>query len=273
MAELPEIITLAQQISHELEAKEFESVDVIQEKCLNMEKDIFINSIIGKKIIRAYNRGKWIFINLSENGNLLLSPGMGADILYYTAGENWPEKYQCRFHFKDHSGFTCRFWWFGHVEYVNDNELDGHKPTRDIAPSPLDENFTMEYFKKLARGRSQIKNLIMNQKKIGGIGNVYIHDILFKAKVHPQRPVNTLTSEEIDNIYMIMKENLEISLRKNGLAYEMNFYGVKGGYSLEDFLVAYKEGKSCPICDTLIEKIKTGSTSSYICPQCQKIKN
>ena len=271
MAELPEIMILTKQISHELKGKEFEYVEIIQEKSLNMEKKDFIKNILSKKVTGAYNRGKWIFLELSGDSNLLLNLGMGADIVFYNAGEDLPEKYQCRFQFNDQSGFTCRFWWFGHVEFVPTQELKEHKPTRDIALSPLDPNFTKEHFTKLIKGRSQIKNLILNQKKIGGIGNVYIHDILFKAKIHPQRLANTLKPEEINDIYKIMRENLKNALDKGGLAYEMDFYGIKKGYTTEDFLVAYKEGEPCPVCSTIIEKIKTGSTSSYICPQCQKL--
>ncbi len=271
MAELPEIMILTRQISHELKDKEFESVEIIQEKSLNMEKKDFIEKILSKKVTGAYNKGKWIFLELSGNSNLLLNLGMGADILFHNAGKEWPEKYQCQFQFNDQSGFTCRFWWFGHVEFVPDQELNEHKPTKDIAISPLDTNFTEEYFSKIIKGRSQIKNLILNQKKIGGIGNVYIHDILFKAKIHPQRLANTLKPEEIGDIYKVMKENLKNALDKGGLAYEMDFYGIKEGYTTDDFLVAYKEGKPCPVCSTIIEKIKTGSTSSYICPQCQQL--
>ncbi|UTB32659.1 MAG: formamidopyrimidine-DNA glycosylase [Methanobacterium sp. ERen5] len=269
MAELPEIMILTRQISHKLEGKEFESVEIIQEKSLNMEKTDFIENILSKKVICAYNRGKWIFLELSGDSNLLLNLGMGADILFHNAGKEWPDKYQCRFQFNDQSGFSCKFWWFGHVEFVPNEDLNQHKPTKDIAISPLDTNFTEEHFTNLIKGRSQIKNLILNQKKIGGIGNVYIHDILFKAKIHPQRLANSLTSQEINDIYRIMVENLKNALDKGGLAYEMDFYGVKEGYTIDDFLVAYKEGEPCPVCSAIIEKIKTGSTSSYICPQCQ----
>jgi formamidopyrimidine-DNA glycosylase len=271
MAELPEIMILTRQIRNELKDKEFESVEIIQEKSLNMEKEDFIENILSKKVIGAYNKGKWIFLELSGNSNLLLNLGMGADILFYNKEEDLPEKYQCRFQFKDHSGFTCRFWWFGHVEFVPNEELIEHKPTKDIALSPLDLNFTSEYFTKLIKGRSQIKNLILNQKKIGGIGNVYIHDILFIAKIHPQRLANSLKSEEIEDIYKIIGENLKNARDKGGLAYEMDFYGIKEGYTTDDFLVAYKEGEPCPVCGTAIEKIKTGSTSSYICPKCQQL--
>lgn len=68
-----------------------------------------------------------------------------------------------------------------------------------------------------------------------------------------------------------MIENLQKSLNIGGLIYEMDFYGKNDGFPREDFFVAYKEGEKCPDCGTTIEKIKTGSTSSYICPDCQKL--
>jgi len=168
MAELPELIILSKQMNDELKSKEFESIDVIQEKCLNMEADDFKSQLTGKTVKNVYNRGKWIFFELTDGYHLLLNLGMGADILYYKSPEDFGDEYQCRFHFTDDSGFTCKFWWFGHVELVPDNELEKHKPTEDIAISPLDSDFTLDYFRKICRGRSQIKNLILNQKKIGG---------------------------------------------------------------------------------------------------------
>ncbi len=123
MAELPEIMILSQQMDQELKSKELEYAELIQEKCLNMEKDNFIADVTGKKVLKVYPRGKWIFMRLSEGYHLLLNLGMGADLLYYEKGAKWPEEYQCRFHFKDQSGLTCRFWWMGRVELVPDNDL------------------------------------------------------------------------------------------------------------------------------------------------------
>ena len=271
MAELPELMVLSKQMNDELKSKEIKSVDVIQEKCLNMEADSFKDQIAGKSIKKVYNKGKWIFFELTDSYHLLLNLGMGADILYYNTGENSTEEYQCRFNFTDNSGFTCKFWWFGHVDLVPDNQLSDHKPTKDVAISPLDADFTFDYFKKIFKGRAMIKNIILNQKKVGGIGNVYIHDILFKAKLHPKKSANSLEPSQIDNLFQIMVENLKYALDKKGLAYEKDFYGENGEFSKDYFLVAYKEGEKCPDCGEIIEKIKTGSTSSYICPECQKL--
>jgi formamidopyrimidine-DNA glycosylase len=271
MAELPEIMILSRQMDQELKSKVFDSADLLQEKCLNMEKEDFARQITGKEIIRVFNRGKWIFLQLTAGYYLLLNLGMGADLIFYEAGQAWTEEYQCRFHFTDNSGFTARFWWIGRAELVRDQELPVHKTTKDIAISPLEPSFSREHFREIFRGRSQIKNIILNQKKIGGIGNVYIHDILFKAKIHPQKGVNSLELSQIDVLYEIIRENLKDSLDNGGLAYEKDFYGENSGFYIDYFLVAYKEGEPCPDCGTTIEKIKTGSTSSYICPTCQKL--
>lgn len=271
MAELPELVVLSRQMNDKLKSKEFESVEINQEKCLNMTIDDFKHLITAKTVKNVHVKGKWIFLELTDDYHLLLNLGMGADVLYYESGEDFTSEYQCHFHFTDGSGFTCKFWWFGHVELIQDNDLGEHKPTKNIAISPLDADFTMEHFRKICSGRSQIKNLILNQKKIGGIGNVYIHDILFKANIHPQKQVNTLKPSQMDDLYDNMVGTLEYSLNNKGLAYEKDFLGENGGFTKDLFLVAYKEGEKCPNCSTNIEKIKTGSTSSYICPQCQKL--
>ena len=135
----------------------------------------------------------------------------------------------------------------------------------------MDEGFTLEYFKDLLNGRKgRVKSFLLNQRRVAGIGNVYVQDILFRAKLHPNRKINTLTVEEIESLYSSMRKSLSKSVEKGGLVYEKDFYGNRGGFSGEDFLVAYKTGKPCPQCSAPVEKIKIGSTASYICPICQK---
>lgn len=271
MAELPEIMILARQMDKQLQSKEFQKGELRQEKSLNLPIDEFLKKIRGKKVVKVYNKGKWIFIQLRDHYHLLLNLGMGADILYHESGQELPEEYQCLFQFTDGSSFSCKFWWIGRAEILMDEELAQHKATKDIAISPLDEEFTPEYFRQLCSARSQIKNLILNQKKIGGIGNVYIHDILFRAKIHPQKVANTLESCKLNALHRIIQENLKNATEIGGLIYEQDFNGQKKGFTRDDFLVAYKEGELCPECGNTIEKIKTGSTSSYICPHCQKL--
>ncbi len=104
---------------------------------------------------------------------------------------------------------------------------------------------------------------------MAGIGNAYIHDILFLAKLHPLRLINTLSEEDLHRLYKGVHDGLEPALAKKGAFYEVDLFGNKGNFQMEDILVGYREGQPCPVCGTSIIKIKTGGTSSFICPACQ----
>ncbi|HHT86025.1 MAG: zinc finger domain-containing protein [Bacillota bacterium] len=135
-----------------------------------------------------------------------------------------------------------------------------------------DERFTLDHFSSLLKGKkAQVKSFLMNQKNVSGIGNMYMHDILFKARLHPQKKISNMDGDQIKLLYASITDILNLSRQKGGFAYEGDFFGQKGGYTRDYFLVGYKENQPCPVCGEAIELIKTGSTSSFICPACQKL--
>jgi formamidopyrimidine-DNA glycosylase len=139
-----------------------------------------------------------------------------------------------------------------------------------LGPNALD--LSQEEFRGLLKGRrGAIKAFLSDQDRIAGIGNVYIQDPLFKARVHPLRSIQTLSDEEVAALWWAIRETLQASIDAGGAPFELNLYGQKGGWNAS-FLVGYREGKPCPVCGTPVEKIKTGSTSSYICPSCQPLE-
>jgi formamidopyrimidine-DNA glycosylase len=272
MPELPELIVLGKQVAKEITGKQILKVEVYQPKCLNIPPERFAETATDKTIGRIYSRGKWLFIKLEPDHYLLINLGMGADLLYFTPNSKLPEKYQFKLTFTDHSGFTIRFYWFGYIHLLPQKELSQHKLTAKLGVSASGKEFTREYLQKLlAKRKARIKSLLLDQKNIAGIGNVYIQDILFNARLHPNRKANSLSDQEVNDLCSAIKIILKSSIEKGGLAYEKDFYGQKGNFGAKDFQVGYKTGKPCPICSTPIEKIRTGTTSSYICPKCQKL--
>jgi len=272
MPELPEITVLSKQMTKEITGKQIHKVEVYQPKCLNIPPERFVETAIGKTIGQIYSGGKWLFTKLEPDHYLLINLGMGTDLLYFTPNSKLPEKYQFKLTFTDHSGFTIRFYWFGYIHLLPQKELSQHKLTAKLGVSASDKEFTKEYLQKLLEKRkARIKSLLLDQKNIAGIGNVYIQDILFNARLHPNRKANSLSDQEVNDLYGAIRTVLNSSIERGGLAYEKNFYGQKGNFAAEDFQVGYKTGKPCPVCSTTIEKIRTGSTSSYICPKCQKL--
>lgn len=271
MAELPEIAKLSGQMRDTLCGKTIQKLTILQEKCANIPSDEFQKRITGARIDDIRYRGKWIITKLDNGENILLSLGMGADVLFFDNEKKAADKYQIKVLFSDGTGYTARFWWFGKFLLFSDDELESEPNTKDIAIDPFDDSFTPDYFSSLLKGKkTQIKAFLMNQKNVGGIGNMYMHDILFKARLHPQKKISDMSREEIKLLYNSIAEVLNLSREKGTFAFESDFFGQKGGFTMDYFLVGYKENQPCPVCGETIVSIKTGSTSSFICPACQK---
>lgn len=269
MPELPEIHNLAKQMDRKLRGLLVESVTVNQEKCLNVPVAEFAALVVGKTLGRSVRRGKWVFVDLVDGAKLLLNLGMGGDALYHAPGEPLPEKYQVALHFTDGSALSLRFWWFGYVHAVRESEMDAHKMTASLGLDPLStKEFALVAFRALLRGRrGAVKQFLLDQNRVAGIGNVYIQDSLFLAGLHPARSIASLSEDEVERLHGAIVRHLAEAAALGGLRWEKDLYGKPGRF--ETFLVGYREGKPCPSCGTIVEKIKTGSTASYICRTCQ----
>jgi formamidopyrimidine-DNA glycosylase len=271
MPELPEITVLARQMNKELEGKQVVNIESKQPKNLNIPVASFSKIIESKTVGNIFSKGKWIFIKLDPDYYLLINLGMNGDVLYFSPDNKAPEKHHFKLTFNDKTGFTITFQWIGLVHLVAEKDLPKHKLTAKLGIQPTDKNFTLEHFKRLLDNKKAIiKNYLLDQKNIAGIGNVYIQDTLFRARLHPNRKINTLTPQEITRLYHVIKDTLNHAIKLGGLAYEKDFYGRHGKLTIDKFLVGYKTGKPCPNCKTPIQKIRTGTTASYICPKHQK---
>jgi formamidopyrimidine-DNA glycosylase len=271
MPELPEIYILAGQMSKELAGKKIVDAEIRQEKCLNMPAEEFAVLVKGRTIGNINPRGKWIITALEPEAYFLLSLGMGGDVRYHKPGEAAQEKYQLKLDFDDRSSLSIAFWWFGYAHAATAAGLAAHKMTASLGPSPLDDKaFTYEYFCGLFKGsRKTIKSILIDQKLIAGIGNVYVQDTLFRARLRPDRKASELNEADVKALYRAIHDNLKEAIALGGTP-ERDLYGNPGKLGQDKFLVGYREGLPCPGCGTIIEKIKKGSTSSYICTRCQR---
>ncbi len=266
MPELPEIANLAAQLRAHVTGSVVTGVEVLQPKCLNLSPEDFEDAVVGARIEGADHRGKWIHIR-TDRGRLLLNLGMGGELLLVTR-QTLPEKYRLIFNFADDRCLVLNFWWFGYVHYAAPGELVNHKMTAKLGPNALDVDaaWLQEH---LGGRRGRIKNYLLNQAEIAGIGNFYVHDILFQAGLHPLRPANTLATEDFAALADAIHARLRLALELGGADYELDLHGRKGGFTREHYRVAYREGESCPACGAEIEKADVGSTSSFLCPRCQ----
>ena len=268
MPELPEITCRAREMREELLGRTIAGIEVLQPKCLNVAPERFVERLTGGVIEDVTHHGKWIFVETTK-GYLLLNIGMGGEILLVTR-KSLPGKRRLIFDFDDGTCLSVNFWWFGHAHYTPSGALETHAMTAKQGPNALD--VSVEELANMLNGRrGRIKSFILDQSKIAGIGNAYIHDILFLARLHPLRQINTLSNAQIEALAKAIRQGLQPSVEAGGAFYEVNLHGEPGGFTAANLLVGYREGKPCPVCGTTIEKIKTGSTASFICPQCQPL--
>ena len=266
MPELPEIVTLARDMQKELAGRTIAAIEILQPKCLNLPEDKFVSAVQGARILHVTSHGKWLEAKLDQ-GWLLLNLGMGGEILLTDRG-HLPEKHRLILDLDDGACLAINFWWFGSVHYVK--ALAEHKQVASLGPDFM--SLTLDDFHGLLHGRrGGIKSFLLNQKRVAGIGNVYGQDPLFKAGIHPLRTINTLTGNEIEALWQATRETLQQSIDLGGSHWEQNLYGEHGRWDSSYFLVAYREGEACPACGASVEKIKTGSTSTHICPSCQAL--
>jgi formamidopyrimidine-DNA glycosylase len=266
MPELPEITMFAHDMQAELVDRTIVSIDVLQPKCLNLPVEKFQAALVGARIFGVTSHGKWLRLETTQ-GWLLLNLGMGGEILLATR-DSLPEKYRLIFDLADGAALVVNFWWFGYAHHIGDPA--DHPMVSKLGPDFM--SLDLDGFRHLLEGRrGAIKTFLLNQSRIAGIGNVYVQDPLFKAGIHPLRPINTLTAAEIESLYRAIRETLQESIDHGGSHWEQNLNGEHGQWDDSFFLVAYREGQPCPTCGTPVEKIKTGSTSTHICPVCQSM--
>jgi formamidopyrimidine-DNA glycosylase len=222
----------------------------------------------GATVESVIYHGKWIMVRTS-NGWVLLNMGMGGEILLVDRTK-LPAKHRLIVDFSDGSCLAINFWWFGYFHFAALDRLQDHTMTAKLGPNVLDLS-EVEFSDRIKAQKGRLKAVLLDQTKFAGIGNAYIHDILFMARLHPLRPIASLSAEEIHNLYKGIHGGLEPALAKRGAFYEMDLFGNKGDFQMEDIIIGYREGQPCPVCQTLVQKIKTGGTSSFICPACQTL--
>ncbi len=269
MPEYPEIRNLAQQMDGALRGKRITGVEVANEKCLNLSVENFSARVVGRTIEGAHWQGKWCFLRLGQGDRLALNLNMGGNVVLYPPGQGPREKWRVVLRFADGDSLSVGFWFLGYLHWIGAGEP--HPMTDKLGADPLADDFTFERFQGLLAGRKlPIKGLLLKQEHIAGIGNYYIQDILFQARLHPMRAALSLTVEEQQRLYDAIRDRFALALAQGGAWYENDLYDEPGRF--REMLIGYKEGQPCPQCHTPIQKIKTGSTSGFVCPVCQPLQ-
>lgn len=271
MAELPEIIILADQMTDRLSGRELTSFRLGMDKPLNRPPADY-DLLLGRPLDRVRPLGKWLVVDFSGPGpNLLVHPGMGMDLVESSVPLD--KETQFEFHFSGRTGFKIRYWWFGYLRLAEPGR--SRAEAGDIGPVPFTGECSRDYLVELARTkpRTGLKAFLTNQKNLAGIGNYYIHDICHCLKAHPLTKMGSLSPDQLDRLHGAVETTLSQAVERGINSYEFDFFGRTGQWSSEEFQVGYRAGQPCPVCGTEIIKIKAANAASYICPVCQPEPN
>jgi formamidopyrimidine-DNA glycosylase len=274
--ELPEVEIVRKDLEREVVGKKIKDVEVKLPRIVRRHRTRteFTKRLNGRGITKIERRGKYILVRLDNNDVLVMHLGMSGRIERTTARK--PIEKHTHVVMKLSTGGELRFIdmrQFGELFVSERDELDTIKELQHIAIDPLEDSFTWQHFSQLIGTRHvKLKTLLMDQKFISGIGNIYSDEILWHAGLRHDRPSDSLTSQEVRRLYRAIQEVIQEGIRYRGVTLEdetySDLYG-KSGEMQEHLKVYGKVGMPCRRCRTPITRERWSNRSTYFCPQCQ----
>jgi formamidopyrimidine-DNA glycosylase len=288
MPELPEVETIKLGLQKRLIGHKIEDVQVRVPKIFQGNP----KDVIGATVTDIKRIGKGLIIELDSNYVLTVHLKMTGQLVFQDAttqnsklsakvgGETLPSKYSHVIFTLDKGAklFYNDLRRFGWIKVIRKDELKDVAFFKEMGPEPkvgedlAGKELTLPYFKDtVQKGNLPVKLILMDQKRIGGIGNIYANDALFLAGIDPRRKGKTLTDTEVEKLFRAIHEVIEKSLDYGGSSDEnfVNVLGQEGNYQ-NHTLVYGKNGEKCSVCQATIEKIQLGGRGTYFCPKHQK---
>jgi formamidopyrimidine-DNA glycosylase len=269
--ELPEVETIRADLARRLVGRRFTGAEVVWERTVGRpDARGFAQGIAGRRIAGAGRRGKYLVLELEGGGALVVH-------LRMTGRLRWREPGAARgghvravlvlddgeLHFEDQRKF-------GRLYLAEDGRALAEVLAK-VGPEPLEAAFSRERLRDLlARRRAMLKPLLLDQRFLAGLGNIYVDEALYRARLHPLRRSDTLGEDEIARLHAGIVAALREGIANRGttLAAYRDAWGT-AGRNQERLLVFRQQGKPCPACGTPIAKLRVAGRGTYVCAGCQ----
>lgn len=274
MPELPEVETLKRELVTAVTGKKIDSIEVRWPKMIQPLAPAELNRRLrGQKITAVSRRAKILILELASGEKLLIHLKLTGQLIFSAKGGPPPDKFsRLVFYFSDGAQlFFNDLRKFGWVKLVSKNEAASM--FAGVGIEPLNTDFTFKKFSAVLERypRRKIKQLLMDQTLIAGLGNIYADESCFKAKILPNRPAGSLVEKEKKALYRAIIAVLKLAISKRGTSADtyVQLDGSPGGFV--PYLRVYgRDGEKCRVCGALIKKIKLHGRGTHFCPLCQK---
>ncbi len=273
MPELPEVETIRRTIAGKIEGKMITQADILLPRLIKWPSPHeFQALIVGKKINRLERRGKYLLFQLSDDSVMVIHLRMTGRIYYVTAGEDLDRFTRIIFRLNNNDKLIyADSRTLGTLYAMPANELSRISGLSEMGPEPLTDNFTREYLQAVMGERQgTVKAILLNQKLIGGLGNIYVDESLSLAGIHPKRPGGSLDSVEINKLYDAITQVIREAIAHNGTTFRDYRDGIGQKGSHQQHLYVYgRKAQPCRNCGTPIEKTEVAGRGTHFCPYCQ----
>jgi formamidopyrimidine-DNA glycosylase len=282
--ELPEVESLVRDLSPSLVGRTIQGVEVQKPKLFSAAPALSLEDLFGRRIERLWRRGKLSVWNLSDGLSLVVHLKLAGQMVHLDRdgkelghgghpvpmwGAPMPHKSShVVFCLDDGSTlYLTDIRQFARLYLMPSGEVETFLKNQKIGVEPLTRRFTSKALsEKLARRSIPLKTTIMDQSVVGGIGNIYADESLWRAKLHPRRAANSLSQAEVTRLHRAIRAVLDYAVRE-GAAF------VPHGKAISDRDFPYCHGRAgspCPRCRTIIQKEWVGGRGTHFCPKCQK---
>ena len=245
---------------------------------LPIPKD-FSARLKGKKIEHLRRRAKYIIMDIEDGWSLLLHLGMSGQVLISSQEGSKPFRPEKHEHFMFQTEAGIRVVYrdprrFGLVTFCKTGDLPQHRLLAHLGAEPLSNSFNGPGLKAALAGKSvNIKQALLDQKVVSGLGNIYVSEALYRAGIHPMRKAGSISLPRVEDLSQRIRSVLTEALKSGGSSLK-DYVNVDGelGYFQHSFDVYDRTGDACrtPKCPGTIRRIVQGARSTFYCPRCQR---
>jgi formamidopyrimidine-DNA glycosylase len=283
--ELPEVETIRRQLAPAVEGRRLTHIRVLDSRwCAPAPPEAIADALNGRRIERLGRRGKYLVMSFEDDVHLVMHLRMTGNILLT---DEEPKHTRVRMELDDgpngeraaRASDRILILFVDQRRFGTGDVLLGSDALAEYFASrlgvePLSPDFTAEALRDQARGRKQpVKAFLLNQERIAGVGNIYADEALFRAKIHPLKPVGTLRRPQIVALRDAVVESLNAGIDAKGASIDdyRHIDGAEGSFQ-DRFLVHLRKGEPCVRCGTRIQKMRAAGRGTYICPRCQRLR-
>lgn len=277
MPELPEVETVRRVLEKDLIGRKINNIEIRYKNIIENDVDYFLNNMLNKKIKAMKRYAKFLIFELEGNNELgYLISHLRMEGKYFYLPHNSIDNKHIHVIFNLDNGYDLIYQdvrKFGRMEYKKENELFTTKPLNevgyDLVLTDFDQEKIEEIAKKIKKKNLPIKTILLDQKIVAGLGNIYVDEVLFNSKINPHRLGKELQNDDISKIITESKKILLKAIEYKGTTIRSytSSLGVEGEF--QQFLNVHTK-TICPICNSKLIKDKTNGRGTYYCERCQK---